>query len=460
MPLGTCKMDRSVVDALRRFEHASKFRRACLSVMAWSLTHEERKSVVDAFLELDTSRRGTIRLHELRDVLSGFDIPDQEAAEIFHALDSGHCDEVHYSEFLGAMVSSRIAMHDQMLRAVFARFDVDGKGYISRDSLLKLLGESEGDVDELLKEVDPKETGKVFYEQFVAYLRSGNAQDLEKERVASVTLIPRQDLEKERVASAELAVQSGQSQVEVQTAQQALEAQLQHTKQTLEELERERQKRRQLEAKLASMKQTLQELEQVRTNSSQLETHRDQLEVQLQSSKKALEDLEKDKIAAAQLRAQSGQLQVEVQTAQQALEAQLQNTKQTLEELEMERQKSRQLEAWFASSVALCLDWVSFGQVQLESMKQALEEQDLKRVCKESKAWMRNTREHASARDQGKRCKEALEAVERKQSELLAEKEKEQTQAECRIAELLDKVKELEGSSMADEEKILEPSVR
>lgn len=33
--------------------------------------------VVDAFLELDTSRRGTIRLHELRDVLSRFDIPDQ-----------------------------------------------------------------------------------------------------------------------------------------------------------------------------------------------------------------------------------------------------------------------------------------------------------------------------------------------------------------------------------------------
>jgi Ca2+-binding EF-hand superfamily protein len=34
--------------------------------------------VVDAFLELDTSRRGTIRLHELRDVLQRFDIPDQE----------------------------------------------------------------------------------------------------------------------------------------------------------------------------------------------------------------------------------------------------------------------------------------------------------------------------------------------------------------------------------------------
>lgn len=176
--LSLCKMDRSVVDALRRFEHASKFRRACLSVMAWSLTHEERKSVVDAFLELDTSRRGTIRLHELRDVLSRFDIPDQESAEIFHALDGGHCDEVHYSEFLGAMVSSRIAMHDQMLRAAFARFDVDGRGFISRESLTKLLGEgAAAEADELLQEVDPKATGRVSYEQFVAYLRSGNAQE-------------------------------------------------------------------------------------------------------------------------------------------------------------------------------------------------------------------------------------------------------------------------------------------
>jgi len=35
----------------------------------------------------------------------------------------------------------------------------DGKGYISRDSLTTMLGD--GDVDELLEEVDPKSTGKV-----------------------------------------------------------------------------------------------------------------------------------------------------------------------------------------------------------------------------------------------------------------------------------------------------------
>ena len=35
----------------------------------------------------------------------------------------------------------------------------DGKGYISRDSLTTMLGD--GDVDELLEEVDPNSTGKV-----------------------------------------------------------------------------------------------------------------------------------------------------------------------------------------------------------------------------------------------------------------------------------------------------------
>lgn len=44
---------------------------------------------MDAFLELDTSRRGTIRLHELRDVLSRFDIPDQALGVQLVAVGTG-----------------------------------------------------------------------------------------------------------------------------------------------------------------------------------------------------------------------------------------------------------------------------------------------------------------------------------------------------------------------------------
>merc|ERR1719162_2810333 len=49
-----------IVNSLREFEKASKFRRACLSMMAWSLTNEERAKVREYFLEIDKSREGTI----------------------------------------------------------------------------------------------------------------------------------------------------------------------------------------------------------------------------------------------------------------------------------------------------------------------------------------------------------------------------------------------------------------
>merc|ERR1719230_1112242 len=52
--------DASIVDALCVYAQTSRFRRACMSVMAWSLTREERASVRDAFIEIDKDRKGTI----------------------------------------------------------------------------------------------------------------------------------------------------------------------------------------------------------------------------------------------------------------------------------------------------------------------------------------------------------------------------------------------------------------
>merc|ERR1712232_715943 len=50
-----------VVDALCTFGNASRFRRACMSMMAWSLSNEERAQVRDAFLAMDKDQTGTIK---------------------------------------------------------------------------------------------------------------------------------------------------------------------------------------------------------------------------------------------------------------------------------------------------------------------------------------------------------------------------------------------------------------
>uniref|UniRef100_A0A7S0FJV3 Non-specific serine/threonine protein kinase n=1 Tax=Pyrodinium bahamense TaxID=73915 RepID=A0A7S0FJV3_9DINO len=173
-------VDDDIVDALRSFKEATQFRRACLSVMAWSLTNEERAQVRDAFIEIDKSRQGTITMGELKQVLGQkFEVTDEQIKPIFEALDTSHNEEIHYSEFLAAMVSTRIAMHDDLLSATFRRFDIDNSGFITQDNMRTVLGESfdGAEVEELMKEADVSNDGKISYEEFIEYMKNGGAKD-------------------------------------------------------------------------------------------------------------------------------------------------------------------------------------------------------------------------------------------------------------------------------------------
>lgn len=167
-------------DALVSFAKASQFRRACMSVMAWSLTNEERAKVREMFIAMDKNNTGTITMCELRDILMNkFEISDDQVKPIFAALDTAQNDEIHYSEFLAAMCSTRIAMHDELLRQTFSRFDADNTGFISVDNLRTVLGDSfsGAEVEKLIQEADTTKDGKISYDEFIAYLKSGDDDD-------------------------------------------------------------------------------------------------------------------------------------------------------------------------------------------------------------------------------------------------------------------------------------------
>eukprot|EP00929_Paragymnodinium_shiwhaense_P018171 TRINITY_DN1282_c1_g1_i1.p1 TRINITY_DN1282_c1_g1~~TRINITY_DN1282_c1_g1_i1.p1 ORF type:complete len:536 (+),score=126.76 TRINITY_DN1282_c1_g1_i1:72-1610(+) len=165
------QVDSSVVEALADFGKASAFRRACMNVMAWSLTVEERQKVRQAFLELDKDQTGTIKLWEFKQALDQhFKLDDEQAEAAFAALDTSQTDEIHYSEFLAAMCSTRVAMHDDLLKNTFKRFDKDNSGYITADNLRDVLGSQ--DVQAILEEVDRNTDGKISYEEFLGYLRN------------------------------------------------------------------------------------------------------------------------------------------------------------------------------------------------------------------------------------------------------------------------------------------------
>jgi len=183
-------VDDSIVDALQNFAKVSQFRRACMSVMAWSLSSEESASVRDAFLSIDKNHEGTITLAELRKCLSSkIDASDDQIRPIFDAIDVGQNEEIHYSEFLAAMMTSRIAMNDDILEATFRRFDTDKSGFITTENLRDVLGTHfmGTDVNELIREAGFGNDAKISYDDFIRYLKGGDC-DVRMRRAASLVI--------------------------------------------------------------------------------------------------------------------------------------------------------------------------------------------------------------------------------------------------------------------------------
>merc|ERR1712039_20657 len=92
---------------------------------------------------------------------------------IFDTIDTNSDQEIHYSDFLAAMISTRIQLNDGLLKNAFARFDKDSSGYITVDNLREVLGDQfEGtEVSRLLKEADLLGDHRISYDEFVAFLR-------------------------------------------------------------------------------------------------------------------------------------------------------------------------------------------------------------------------------------------------------------------------------------------------
>lgn len=165
-----------VVQALKKFGRTSKFRRCCMEMLAWSLTNEERAKVRRYFLSLDANHSGTITLGELRHVMiDKLQVADErETLQVFEALDYNHDQEIHYSDFLAAMVESQIVdLNEEHLTSTFRRFDADGSGFITLENLRKVLGSRvDGEnVEAFMQDVDQNKDGRISFPEFAAYLR-------------------------------------------------------------------------------------------------------------------------------------------------------------------------------------------------------------------------------------------------------------------------------------------------
>jgi calcium-dependent protein kinase len=180
--------DSSIICALRSWTLAPKLHRACMSMMAWSLTNKHHTEVRDHFLALDTNHNGTISLHELKEVLRRSDCDIQgEVHQVCELLSQTQDAEIRYSDFLAAMLCSHLELDEDVLKVTFKKFDRRGSGSIASQDLKSILGASfEGEaVETLIQDGDLNGDGKLDYQEFARYIRSSRATLIEKSQSTS-----------------------------------------------------------------------------------------------------------------------------------------------------------------------------------------------------------------------------------------------------------------------------------
>lgn len=174
---GELAVDQSTSAALYGFAAASKIRRAALTAMAWSLTADDRKDLREEFMAMDKDNSGTISLSEFTEVVRNqYEISGEDIERAFEQIDAAGDHEIHYTEFLAAMVSKRVNLYEDLLRSTFRRFDKDDSGYLEPKELQEVLGEEfdGSDIEELMDDADDNHDGKISWAEFLHFAKEGD----------------------------------------------------------------------------------------------------------------------------------------------------------------------------------------------------------------------------------------------------------------------------------------------
>ncbi|OMO62365.1 Calcium-binding EF-hand [Corchorus olitorius] len=132
----------------------NKLKKMALRVIAESLSEEE----IAGLREMFTAMQSHLMISKLADVDN-----------------SGTID---YGEFIAATVHLNKLEREEHLVAAFRYFDKDGSGYITVDELQQACAEhnmTDVLLEDIIREVDQDNDGRIDYGEFVAMMQKGNA---------------------------------------------------------------------------------------------------------------------------------------------------------------------------------------------------------------------------------------------------------------------------------------------
>ncbi|XP_030461379.1 calcium-dependent protein kinase 26 [Syzygium oleosum] len=173
-------LDPAVLSRLKHFSAMNKLKKMALRVIAESLSEEEIAGLKEMFKAMDTDNSGAITFDELKAGLRryGSTMKDTEIRDLMDAADVDNSGTIDYGEFIAATIHLNKFEREEHLIAAFQYFDKDGSGYITVDELQQACAEhnmTDVFIEDIIREVDQDNDGRIDYGEFVAMMQKGNA---------------------------------------------------------------------------------------------------------------------------------------------------------------------------------------------------------------------------------------------------------------------------------------------
>lgn len=171
-------LDSAVLSRLKKFSAMNKLKKMALRVIAERLSEEEIGGLKELFKMIDTDNSGTITFEELNTGLKrvGSQLMESEIKALMEAADIDNSGTIDYGEFVAATLHLNKMEKEENLTAAFSYFDKDGSGYITIDELqqaCKDFGLDEFQLDDMIKEIDQDNDGRIDYGEFTAMMKQG-----------------------------------------------------------------------------------------------------------------------------------------------------------------------------------------------------------------------------------------------------------------------------------------------
>ncbi|KAJ4978446.1 hypothetical protein NE237_009226 [Protea cynaroides] len=169
-------LDSAVLTRLKQFSAMNKLKKLAIRVIAESLSEEEIAGLKEMFKMIDTDNSGQITFEELKAGFErvGANLKESEIFALMQAADIDNSGTIDYGEFLAATLHLNKIDREDHLFAAFSYFDKDGSGYITQDELQRAcedFGVENIILDDLIREVDQDNDGRIDYSEFVAMMQ-------------------------------------------------------------------------------------------------------------------------------------------------------------------------------------------------------------------------------------------------------------------------------------------------